>query len=103
MSGDGKSFEAHLREDRRGAILRILLDQAGYGANDGVLQIALERVGHRVSIDAIRADVAWLSEQGLASYVEERTCWVASISQRGEDVAAGRAKVPGVRRPRPEA
>lgn len=95
------NFAAFQREDRRGAILRILVDQTSYGANDGVLQLALDRVGHKTSRDTIRVDLSWLQEQGLVQVVEEHTVWVATITTLGEDVATGRTKVPGVKRPSP--
>lgn len=99
------SYDASLREDRRGQILRILNDQPGYGLNDGVLQDGLERLGHRIGRDVVRADLAWLDEMGLVQCEEVSGghMTVATLTQRGEDVALGRAKVPGVKRPRPGA
>lgn len=94
-----------LAEDRRGVLLRVLLDQGDFALNDGVLQGALETFGHRVSRDTVRADLAWLEEQALVSLAKLHgdTLWIANLSRRGEDVATGRAIVPGVKRPSPRA
>jgi len=77
----------------------------GYTINEGVLSTALRPFGHDVSRDAMRTQLAWLSEQGLLkiSTVDDAgSLQVAKITARGVDVAAGRAVVPGVRRPDPE-
>ena len=88
--------------DRRLVILRLLSEDPGYSHNDRVLQTALARIGHAVSRDAVRSDMAWLAEQGLATVeVIENEVHVAKLTERGADVAAGRATVPGVKRPSP--
>lgn len=90
-----------LAEDRRGIILRVLSDQGDYALNDGVLQDALERSGHRVSRDVVRGDLGWLSELELVAIEDVRGLWIASLTARGEDVARGRAVVAGIKRPSP--
>lgn len=97
MSDD---YAGTLREDRRGQVLRILHDQPSFALNDGVLQDALGRLGHKVARDIVRDDLEWLSERGLVQ-VERAAVWIASLTQRGEDVAAGRSRAPGVKRPDP--
>jgi len=49
----------------------------------------------------LRADLAWLAEQGLVTIEEVATVMIATVTRRGGDVAFGRAVVPGVRRPEP--
>ena len=49
----------------------------------------------------MNADVAWLEEQGLVSREDLGGIIVVKITQRGLDVAEGRAIVPGVKRPGP--
>lgn len=90
-----------LTEDRRLAILRTLDCAEGYAMNESVLQAALERVAHSVSRDRVRADIAWLSEQGLveSNLVADGNVMVARLTTRGQDVAAARSVHPGVRRP----
>lgn len=88
-----------LAKDRRLVILRALSDQ-NYALNESVLAIVLEEFGHRVSRDVVRTELAWLAEQGLVTLetVGGRLI-VATLTERGGEVATGRAKVPGVRRP----
>ena len=93
-------FAAHLAEDRRLVILRVLLESAAYTANEYLLHSMVERLGHVVSSDRIVTDLAWLSEQGLISVDEVAGVRIARLLARGEDVARGRAEVPGVKRPR---
>ena len=47
--------------------------------------------GVNASADLIRADLTWLQEMGLARFDGR----VASLTERGKDVARGRAKFPG--------
>jgi hypothetical protein len=97
------SFAAFLAEDRRLVILRVLREAPAYAANGSVLHAAIGRLGHDVARDLVRSDVAWLAEQGLVK-VEEIAgagVTVATLTERGLDVAEARAVVPGVRRPAP--
>jgi len=100
MSGAG--FVGFLTEDRRLAILRVLESQEGYRTNESVLHTALDHLGHSVSRDVVRGDLVWLQEQGLLVLeLVGGTVTVATASQRGVDVATGRARHPGVKRPSP--
>jgi Fe2+ or Zn2+ uptake regulation protein len=96
------SFTEHLAEDRRLALLRVLESLPGYSTNDSVLHTALNSLGHHVSRDTVRGDVAWLTEQALlTSQLVAGSVTVATLTERGCDVAAGRARHPGVKRPTP--
>ena len=89
--------------DRRLVILRILSEDAGYSVNSSLMQSALAHVGHDVSRDRVRADFAWLAEQGLVTVRElSADLHLALLTERGGDVAAGRATCPGVARPGPD-
>ena len=94
-------FASHLSEDRRLVILRVLLESAAFTGNEYILQSMLERLGHVVSGDRIRTDLAWLHKQGLIALEEVATVQIAQLLARGEDVARGRMTVPGVKRPSP--
>lgn len=93
-------FAAHLAEDRRLVILRVLLESAAYTANEYLLHSMAERFGHVVSSDRIVTDLSWLGEQGLISVDDVAGVRIARLLARGEDVARGRVEVPGVKRPR---
>jgi len=49
----------------------------------------------------VRTDLAWLAEQGLLQTATTGDVTMATLLTRGVDVAAGRAVVPGVKRPLP--
>lgn len=88
-------------EDRRLVILRALENAAQYRANAYLLRRYCDSVGHAVSADRMEADLAWLAEQGLANREVTQGVTVLTLTQRGLDVAAGRAACPGVARPQP--
>ncbi|EPN2556395.1 ArsR family transcriptional regulator [Escherichia coli] len=89
-----------ITEDQRLVILRSLADYNGE-LGESVLQDCLDDYGHRVSRYTVHTHIAWLAEQGL---VRKRTLvngyFIAELTGRGQDVAEGRASVPGVKKPR---
>lgn len=89
-------------EDRRLVMLRGLHAAAHYSANAYLLRRYCESLGHTVSADRIEQDIAWLTEQGLVTRRAPEGVTVATLTQRGQDVADGAASVPGVARPRPD-
>lgn len=96
------SYADHVAADARLRILQSLEADPGYDLNEHVLAAALAALGHDVSRDRLRGDLAWLAEQGLVTVAEVGGLQVARLTARGADVALGRARVPGVARPRPE-
>ena len=86
-----KTFLQLQAESRRCAMLRFLSDSPGYEMNTS---------GHPVSRDQVETDAAWLAEQGLAEIEDLGAVKVLHLTGRGQDVAKGRAVVPGVKRPR---
>ena len=94
-----RNFSAHLTEDRRLVLLRLLAELPVYRANSSVLNVALERFGHATTRDQVRTELRWLEEQGLVSIEDMGPVLVATATERGLDVARGRAVVPGVARP----
>lgn len=88
-------------QDQRLVILRSLID-ANYDANESILDDCLALYGHKVSRDLVRNHLNWLEEQGLVT-IERLTngFMVATITQRGVDVASGETVVDGVKRPNP--
>lgn len=88
-----------IREQARLVILRSLTECRGE-ANDSILQSCLDVYGLKFSRDEVRTHIAWLEEQDLVTTAPVGGCVVVTISGRGEDVAEGRAIVPGVKKPR---
>lgn len=96
------AFNDLIAADRRLVILRVLEEDAAYSLNESVMQSCLEALGHNVSRDRVRTDLAWLNEQGLVTTEAVVGVQVATLTGRGADVACGKITVPGVRRPRPK-
>jgi hypothetical protein len=89
--------------DQRLCLLAALAEAPAYAHNEHVLKRALEALGHAISSDRLHGHLAWLAEQDLIQIEPVAGVRIARLTQRGEDAAAGRATVPGVARPRPEA
>lgn len=95
------SYQTIVTEDIRLTILRGLEADPDYAHNEHVIRSLLAAVGHAISRDRLRSELAWLEEQGLLSMEHNAGVSVARLTARGEDVALGRASVPGVKRPGP--
>ena len=89
-----------IKEHQRLVILRCLSEVPGYDLNESILQDSLNVYGLDSSRDSLRTQLAWLEEQGLISIEKIGSTQKATLTARGEDVAKGRADVPGVKRPR---
>ncbi|HUO23689.1 MAG TPA: hypothetical protein VMU59_14325 [Caulobacteraceae bacterium] len=88
-------------EHLRLTILRMLAGAQGYSANSSMIHSVTTEFGIGATRDQIRTELAWLAEQGLISTKDVATVVVARITDRGLDVADGRAIQPGVQRPSP--
>lgn len=94
------SFSDYLRKDVRLVSLRILSETPSYRANSSVLSNLLHQFGHAVTRDQVKTELRWLAEQGLVKLEEAGSVLVATLTERGQDVAEGRAFVDGVAKPR---
>ncbi|MEG6550418.1 ArsR family transcriptional regulator [Desulfocurvibacter africanus] len=92
------SYDMVITEHLRITILRLLEEQSSRVFNESILLDKVERYGFAPSRDRMRTELRWLEEQGLLSLSGE-TCLVATLTERGEDVARCRVMVPGVKRP----
>ena len=90
-------------EQVRRLIIEVLDADPNYEHNEEVIRGELEAYGHRFSRDKLRTELHWLAEQGLVGI--EKThgldLLLVRLTARGEDVALGRTRVPGVARKRP--
>lgn len=83
------------------AMLQLLAGQAMGHASDVVLYEALNAMDERVSRDTVRGHIFWLGAQGLVAVLDLRTSnglVVATLSEKGGDVAKGLSSVAGVAR-----
>jgi hypothetical protein len=97
MSG----FDDFQTERRRLLILRELTESSAYTAEENALRQRLEALGHAVSRDRLRSDLAWLAEQDLIILQTPGGVHVPSLAARGMDAARGLTVVPGVAKPLP--
>jgi Fe2+ or Zn2+ uptake regulation protein len=88
-----------IRQDVRLVILRLLVEMTAYRANSSVLTMALDEYGHTLSRDQVKTELHWLAEQGALTVADVGPVLVATLTERGQDIAAGRARVPGIKRP----
>lgn len=95
------SYQDILNEDQRLVILRSLEEMPGYSANDSILHSVLLKYGHSISRDQLRSHLFWLQEQSLVGLEQLGSTYIATVTARGVDVAAGRSKTPGVKPPGP--
>lgn len=97
------SYADHLAGHLRLVLLRSLAEAPGYAGNSAFLRDAADFVGIRVSQDLVETQLHWLAEQGLVRIESlPMGVTVATLAERGLDVATARATVPGVRRPSPK-
>jgi Fe2+ or Zn2+ uptake regulation protein len=98
------NYKAHFLSHLRLAILRLLAEAPGYSLNSSIITDAVAQLGLAATRDQVRGEIAWLAEQGLAASDDlPGGLMVATLTERGGDVASGRAHVPGVQRPMPKA
>lgn len=91
-----------MMEHVRLAVLKLLLDLPTYSANDSVLTTAIGAIGLICTRDQMRGQLTWLEEMRLVALTRPIDgVIVATLSERGADVAHGRATVPGIQRPSP--
>ncbi|MBX9701364.1 MAG: ArsR family transcriptional regulator [Acetobacteraceae bacterium] len=95
------SYQDLLAEDRRLSILLLLEAAPAATGNEALLHAALPEFGHSPSLDVVRADLTWLAEAGLVTTRDTHGLAIAALTDRGLDVAQGRARHPGVKRRRP--
>lgn len=99
------SYAEFVARDRRLVILRLLDEASGYNLSSRLLQKGLHQVGHSVSISQVETDLEWLKENAPPLVATEKgplgDVTLATLTERGRDVAAGHEVVVGVDRPSP--
>ena len=96
------NFKDLMGSDLRLVVLSSLAQDADYAHNEHVLKEMLGQLGHSVSRDKLRTELAWLQEQGLIELRDVAGIMVAKLTVRGMDVAEGSVTIPGVHRPGPK-
>lgn len=94
--------DERFREHLRLTVLRLLAGAPCYRANSSIIHQVVNDFGFAATRDQVRAELAWLVEQGLVATQDLQGLIVATMTERGCDVAEGRAITPGVQRPTPK-
>lgn len=98
MSEFSNLYDGHVRL----AVLRLLDSQPTYSANDSVLVTAVQALGLSCTRDQMRGHLHWMGEMGAVTLLKPMDgVIVATLTERGADLANGRSSVPGVQRPGP--
>lgn len=98
----GIPYAERVAQEQRRLILEALEQDTDYTASDTMLQIWLDQFSLALSMDKLRTELAWLSEQGLLEIELSGMMHIAKLTGRGLDVASGRATNPGIARKRPD-
>ncbi|AZC02025.1 MULTISPECIES: hypothetical protein [Acinetobacter calcoaceticus/baumannii complex] len=94
------SFEAHLKEEMRLVILRLLNELPSYRGNSSTLHSGLNHWGLSFSRDQVKTELYWLKEQGCIEVeMDNPAVMVVKLAERGQDVVEGRARIHGIKRP----
>ena len=95
------SYEQTIQEHLRLTLLRLLAEDPDYTLNDSLLTDLTADYGFTPSRDKVRPELSWLKEQGLVTADNDPHITIATLTERGADVARGRVTVPGIKRPSP--
>lgn len=95
------SYRDHFAQHLRLGILRELADAPAYQLSSTMLRDLVTARGQTVTHDQVKTEAAWLADQGLVDQETLGSVMAVTLTERGEDVARGRAVAPGVRRPSP--
>jgi hypothetical protein len=88
-----------MRQDRRLSILRTLQGAENETANDSMVTRIVNMYGVNSTRDQVRTELLWLREQGFVAIETIDTTMVASLVERGTEIATGRATHPEITRP----
>lgn len=97
-----EAYELHNRRHRRLSILLTLSASPEYRANDSLLCTVVNEFGIVSTRDQIRSDLVWLREQGFTTTRDVAGAIVATLTEAGAEIAAGRRIDPGVAKPSPK-
>lgn len=96
------AYDEHNRRHRRLSILRVLSEAPGYTANDSLLGMVVNEFGIVSTRDQVRSELAWLREQGFVAIKDVAGVMVATLTEAGGEIAAGRRFDPGIAKPSPK-
>lgn len=96
------AYQEHQSRHRRLSVLRILADSAEYRCNDSLITTLVNEFGIVSTRDQVRSELAWLRDHGFVSLKEPGGVTVATMTEAGGEIAAGRRTDPGIAKPSPK-
>lgn len=90
-----------LRPALRLHLLRVLRDGPQQTAHEYLLRDQLDLLGYRVDQGLVHGELEWLRERALLTTQPIEGAFLATLTQRGADVAEDRLAIDGISRPRP--
>ena len=100
MTAFADARAADLRLNVLGILAEAAREDGPDTLNAAILQSAVREFGHRPTRADTVAVLDWLAARGLVRLLDSRAgIPAAALTARGEDVARGRTRVDGVRRP----
>jgi hypothetical protein len=97
------NYAETVSKHRRLTILKFLSDSPSYTSNASILEGVCNSFGMITTRDQVDGEISWLAENGLVLRTDEGGFIVATATTRGVDVASGKSRHDGVRRPAPGA
>ncbi len=91
------NIQKPLLYDLRRHILTVLAVESTYELDHIVIGNILEQNGKATSADCLINQLLWLQEQGFVDIEKRDIRYIAMLTERGLDVARGRARAYGVR------
>ena len=96
-----REFADFETEFRRRDLLLVLLASRDYSCNESLLRTVLRGQGYLASGAQLRDDLFWLSERQLVRTRDVAGVLIATLLERGRDVAEGAESETGIARPEP--
>ena len=94
------NFSEFVKQEIRLVILRLLCEMPQYRSNSSLINSGLHQFGLSCSRDQITTEIHWLKDQGyLEIEAAAGSVLVVKLTSCGEDVACGRSRVPGIKKP----
>lgn len=91
------TFREKLNASSRRSILSFLAYDADYKLNDKQLRECFDGIGESVTADSLHNHLRWLEEQGFVSLDKVSIFTIVALTDRGLDIALGKARAEGVR------
>jgi hypothetical protein len=96
------AYQEYQSRHRRLSILRILAEAAGYTGNDSLLAMVVNEFGIVSTRDQLRSEISWLRDHGFVTAKDVSGIMVATLTEAGGEIAAGRRSDPGIAKPSPK-